>query len=56
MKFLDGLSKLLCGHPELTPEDGEGYALCVCCGGAVPVRFTAKMLDDGMRALRDRRI
>lgn len=56
MKFVDGLQKMSCGHPELTPEDGTGYAVCVRCGAPVVVRFTAKMLDDGMRALRDRRI
>jgi hypothetical protein len=49
---LEGLRKWCCGHSELTPEDGKGYAICLRCGAAVVVRLTAEIFDEQMRAMR----
>lgn len=52
--MLEGLRKWCCGHPELTPEDGEGRAICVRCGATVVVRLTAAIRDEQIKELRKR--
>lgn len=39
-----------CGHPELTAPDVDGYAICVRCKAAFPVRLTAAIFDRAMEA------
>lgn len=53
-KKLSALQKMACPHRETSHEDGEGYAICVLCGAALPVRLTTAMLDAAMEAIKKR--
>jgi hypothetical protein len=33
-----------CLHSDCTPEDGEGYVICACCGATVRRRITREQL------------
>jgi len=46
------LQKLACSHPGVTPEDGEGYAICVRCFGVLVVALTRAMLSRNLAAVK----
>jgi len=46
------LQKLACPHPGVTPEDGEGYAICVRCYAVFVVRLTRAMFSRNLAAVK----
>lgn len=55
MTTLSGLQRMACGHPDLTPEDGKGYAICGRCGSVITVRLTAEIFNKDMAAIKKAR-
>lgn len=45
------LTSWVCGHPETTTPDEHGYAICVRCGAALPVRLTRYIFDKAMEGV-----
>jgi len=45
------LRRWICPHSRVSPEDGEGYAICLDCGGTVAVRLTKEIFDKQMEAM-----